>query len=96
MKHGRVKIEPSFLTWSLIYAYQTTRLRFGHKYITEIGRTISGITKNPNQHPLYFKQFQWQFNKAMYNVSTVQGIYDESAFEELDEIFYIVKPNNIF
>ena len=30
------------------------------------------------------------------NVHYVQGAYGELAFEELDEIFYIVKPNNIF
>ena len=30
------------------------------------------------------------------NVQCVQGAYGESAFEELDEIFYIVQPNNIF
>ena len=30
------------------------------------------------------------------NVQCVQGTYDESAFEELDEIFFIVKPNHIF
>ena len=29
-------------------------------------------------------------------VQCVQGAYGESAFEELDEIFYIVQPNNIF
>ena len=28
-------------------------------------------------------------------VQCVQGAYGESAFEELDEIFYIVQPNNI-
>ena len=27
------------------------------------------------------------------NVQCVQGDYGEPAFEELDEIFYIVKPN---
>ena len=27
------------------------------------------------------------------NVQCVQGAYGESAFEELDEIFYIVQPN---
>ena len=31
----------------------------------------------------------------MYNVR-VQGAYGESAFEELDEIFYILQPNSIF
>ena len=45
-----------------------------------------------NQRPLYFKQFQWRFNGATRNVQCVQGAYGESAFEELDEIFYIVQP----
>ena len=31
----------------------------------------------------------------MYNVYKVPT-YGKSAFEELDEIFYIVQPNNIF
>ena len=30
------------------------------------------------------------------NVQCVQGAYGDSAFEELDEFFYIVQPNNIF
>ena len=30
------------------------------------------------------------------NVQCVRGAYGEPAFEELDEIFYIVKPNSIF
>ena len=30
------------------------------------------------------------------NVQCVQGAYGESAFEELDEIFYILQPNCIF
>ena len=30
------------------------------------------------------------------NVQCVYGAYGESAFEELDEIFYIVHINNIF
>ena len=30
------------------------------------------------------------------NVQSVQGAYGESAFEELDEIFYILQPNCIF
>ena len=29
-------------------------------------------------------------------VQCVQGAYGESAFEELDEIFYILQPNCIF
>ena len=28
------------------------------------------------------------------NVQCVQGAYGESAFEELDEIFYILQPNS--
>ena len=27
------------------------------------------------------------------NVQCVQGAYGESAFEELDELFYILQPN---
>jgi len=30
------------------------------------------------------------------NIQCVQGASGESAFEELDEIFYIVQSNNIF
>ena len=30
------------------------------------------------------------------NVQCVQGAYGESAFEEVDEIFYIVQPKSIF
>ena len=30
------------------------------------------------------------------NIQCVQGAYGEPTFEELDEIFYIVKPNSIF
>ena len=30
------------------------------------------------------------------NVQCVQGAYGEAAFEELDEIFYILQPDCIF
>ena len=30
------------------------------------------------------------------NVQCVQGACGETAFEELDEIFYIIQPNSIF
>ena len=50
--------------------------------------------KTQSQIHLFFKQYQWQFNEAMYIVQCVQHAYGESAFEELDEIFYIVQPNN--
>ena len=52
--------------------------------------TISGITKNPKSNP---KAISMAVQRG--NVQCVQGAYGESAFEELDEIFYIVKPNNI-
>ena len=52
-----------------------------------------GSPKILSQLLSFFKLSQWQFNVAMYNV---QGAYGESAFEELDEILYIVQPNNIF
>ena len=63
----------------------------GHKFITDIGRTISGITKSPKSTSFIFQAMAVQRG----NVQCVQGAYGESAFEELDEIFYIVQPNNI-
>ena len=46
------------------------------------------LVKNKNY--FYFEQFQQG------NAQGVQGAYSESAFEKLDEIFYIVQPNSIF
>ena len=66
----------------------------GHKFITDIGRTISGITKNLKSTSFIFQAISMAAQRD--NVQCVQGAYGESAFEELDEIFYIVQPNNIF
>jgi len=66
----------------------------GHKFITDIGRTIAGITKNPKSTSFIFQAISMAVQRG--NVQCVQGAYGELAFEELDEIFYIVKPNNIF
>ena len=48
-------------------------------------------------------QSEFKNTICLYNIENfmkflqcVQGAYGESAFEELDEIFYIVQPNNIF
>ena len=63
----------------------------GEGNITDIGRTIAGITKNPKSTFFIFQTIsmavQW---------GKVQWVQGEPAFEELDEIFYIVKPNNTF
>ena len=40
----------------------------GHKFITDIGRTIPGITKNPKSTSFIFKHYQSQSNVAMHNV----------------------------
>jgi hypothetical protein len=66
----------------------------GYKFITEIGRTISGITKNPESTSFIFQAISMAVQRG--NVQCVQGAYGENAFEELDEIFYIIKPNSIF
>ena len=66
----------------------------GHKFITDIGRTIAGITKNPKSTSFIFQAISMAVQRG--NVQCVQGAYGELAFEELDEIFYIVKPNSIF
>ena len=64
------------------------------KFITDIGRTIAGITKNPKSTSFIFQAISMAVQRG--NVQCVQGAYGELAFEELDEIFYIVKPNSIF
>ena len=66
----------------------------GHKFITDIGRTISGITKNPKSTSFIFQAISMAVQRG--NVQCVQGAYGELAFEELDEIFYILQPNSIF
>ena len=66
----------------------------GHKFITDIGRTIAEITKNPKSTSFIFQAISMAVQRA--NVLCVQGAYGEAAFEELDEIFYILQPNCIF
>ena len=64
-----------------------------HKFITNIGRTISGSTKNPRLTSFIFQAISMAVQRG--NLQCVQGAYGESAFEDLDEFFYIVQPNNI-
>ena len=52
------------------------------------------ITKNPKSTFFIFQAISMAVQRG--NVQCVQGAYGEPAFEKLDEIFYIVKPNNIF
>ena len=66
----------------------------GHKFITDIGRTIAEITKNPKSTSFIFQAISMAVQRG--NVQCVQGAYGELAFEELDEIFYILQPNCIF
>ena len=66
----------------------------GHKLITDIGRTIAGITKNPKSTSFIFQAISMAVQRG--NVQCVQGAYGESAFEELDEIFYILQPKSVF
>jgi hypothetical protein len=66
----------------------------GYKFITEIGRTISGITKNPESTSFIFQAISMAVQRG--NVQCVQGAYGENVFEELDEIFYIIKTNCIY
>ena len=49
-----------------------------------------------------FKEIRYVYISSNFNGSStrqctmLQGGYGEPAFEELDEIFHIVKPNNVF
>ena len=62
--------------------------------VDDIGRTIAGITKNPKSTSFIIQAISMAVQRG--NVQCVQGAYGESAFEELDEIFYIVQSNSIF
>ena len=55
---------------------------------------FSEITKNPKSTSFIFQAISMAVQRG--NVQCVQGAYGESAFEELDEIFYILQPNCIF
>ena len=57
-------------------------------------KTISEITKNPKSTSFIFQAISMAVQRG--NVQCVQGAYGESAFEDVDEIFYIVQPNSIF
>ena len=53
--------------------------------------TISGITKNPKSTTFIFQAISMAVQRGNVQcVQCVQGAYGESAFEELDETFYIV------
>ena len=69
-------------TWGLI----------GHKFIKGIGKKISEITKDPKSTSYIFQAISIAIQKG--NVQCVQNTYGESAFEELDELYYTVQSNN--
>ena len=71
-----------------------TWVSIGHKFITDIGRIIPGITKNPKSTSFIFQAISMAVQRG--NVQCVQGAYGESAFEELDKNVYILQPNCIF
>ena len=55
---------------------------------------IKGKFENPKSTSFIFQAISMAVQRA--NVQCVQGAYGEAAFEELDEIFYILQPNCIF
>ena len=52
----------------------------------------SNVTKNPKSTFFIFQAISMAVQRG--NVQCVQGAYGEPAFEELDKIFYVVKPND--
>ena len=61
---------------------------------TETSRTISWIIKNPKSTSFILKAISMAVQWG--SVQCVQGAYGEFPFEELNEISYIIQPNNIF
>ena len=69
------------LTLNVLKIFETTKIK------TE-------ITKNPKSTSFIFQAISMAVQRG--NVQCVLGAYGELAFEELDEIFYILQPNCIF
>jgi len=65
-----------------------------YSYVHSKWKPSLGSPKNPKSTSFIFQAISMAVQRG--NVQCVQGAYGESAFEELDEIFYIVQPNNIF
>ena len=63
-----------------------------HKFIKDIGRMIKNVSKEPRSTSFIFQAISIAIQKG--NAQCVQETYGESAFEKLDEIFYICQPNN--
>ena len=64
----------------------------GHKFIKDIGKIITNITKEPKSTSYIFQAVSLAIQKG--NVQCVENTYGESAFEELDEIFYTSQNNS--
>ena len=63
-----------------------------HKFIKDIGRMIKNVSKEPRSTSFIFQAISIAIQKG--NAQCVQETYGESAFEKLDEIYYICQPNN--
>ena len=74
-------------------------------FLALIVHAIARITKNPKSTSFIFQAISMAVQRG--NIQCVQVAYGEPrtscslslgepSFEELDEIFYIVKPNNTF
>ena len=70
----------TFGTWGAI----------GHKFIKKIGKKITEITKEPKSTSYIFQAISIAIQKG--NVQCVQNTYGDSAFEELDEVYYTSHP----
>ena len=64
----------------------------GHKFIKDIGKIITEITKEPKSTLYIFQSISIAIQKG--NVQCVQNTYGESAFEELDEVYYTSRCNS--
>ena len=64
----------------------------GHKFIKDIGKIIKDITREPKSTSYIFQAVSIAIQKG--NVQCVQNTYGDSAFEELDEIYYTSQCNN--
>ena len=63
----------------------------GHNFIKDLGKLIRANTKEPRSTSYIFQAISIAIQKG--NVQCIQNTFGDSAFEELEEIYYTSQAN---
>ena len=63
----------------------------GHNFIKDLGKLIRANTKEPKSTSYIFQEISIAIQKG--NVQCIQNTFGDSAFEELEEIYYTSQAN---